>query len=205
MGQRLTIDIYKKEEEKPIACLYFHWSAYTTSALMEINNIIDLFFDEKYIHISDEKLRLIRIVENIGGGIDGGKHSHEWDYIKKLYPDESFKENNIDRSYGLIALSEEGIAQMNKWSEGPADIRLGDTLEDTIASSCVYWLETKEDLKECYEITEEEFNEKVIELPEGFNLENIPAEDLPLVIKFFEENEEMYIKINNNEFINCIR
>lgn len=37
MGQRLTIRIYQNhEQENPLATLYYHWSAYTESALEEL-------------------------------------------------------------------------------------------------------------------------------------------------------------------------
>lgn len=45
MGQRLTIRIYQNhEQKKPLATLYYHWSAYTESALEELKS-----FYSKYL------------------------------------------------------------------------------------------------------------------------------------------------------------
>jgi hypothetical protein len=39
MGQRLVITVHAFDED--IAKIYYHWSAYTTSALQEAKDIID--------------------------------------------------------------------------------------------------------------------------------------------------------------------
>lgn len=39
MGQRLVITVHAFDED--IATIYYHWSAYTTSALQEAKDIID--------------------------------------------------------------------------------------------------------------------------------------------------------------------
>ena len=120
MGQRLVVTVNYCEEE--IAKIYYHWSAYTESALMETNNILEELLNEDH-EIKDLKLRLIRFCERNGGGIKNGKDSYEWKYIQALYPDEVFNEN-INRNYGLIALSKEGMDDLQNWSEGDVDINL---------------------------------------------------------------------------------
>lgn len=121
MGQRLVVTVNYCEEE--IAKIYYHWSAYTESALMETKQIIDELLDEKN-KIKDLKLRLIRFCERNGGGIKNGKDSEEWKYIQSVYPNKTFKSDNISRNCGLIALSEEGMADLQNWSEGDVDINL---------------------------------------------------------------------------------
>ena len=115
MGQRLIITVNKGG--KDIAKIYYHWSAYSISALQETRDIINVLYDDTN-KIKDLKLRLIRLCEQNGGGIDGGENSSEWKYIKQLYPKETFKKDNISRNYGLIALSEDGMKNMQTWSEG---------------------------------------------------------------------------------------
>ena len=41
MGQRLVITIHAFDED--IATIYYHWSAYTTSALQEAKDIIEMW------------------------------------------------------------------------------------------------------------------------------------------------------------------
>ena len=42
MGQRLTIEVKRNEEDKKAICvLYFHWSGYTRTAVMETRNLIE--------------------------------------------------------------------------------------------------------------------------------------------------------------------
>lgn len=41
-----------------------------------------------------------------------------------MYPGEKFKETNISRNNGLIALSEEGMNDLQDWSEGDIQIDL---------------------------------------------------------------------------------
>lgn len=121
MGQRLVLTVTQNGED--IAKIYYHWSAYSISALQEAKNIIDVLYDDTN-KIKDLKLRLIKFLEQNGGGIDGGEGSSEWKYIKQLYPKETFKKDGISRNQGLIALSEDGMESMQSWSEGDVYIDL---------------------------------------------------------------------------------
>lgn len=121
MGQRLVVTVRSKDED--ICKIYYHWSAYSVSALVEAKSIIDAIFDEEN-DIADLRLRLIRFCEQNGGGIDGGKDSDEWNYITREYPDEVFKSEGISRNDGLIALSEKGMDDIQYWSEGDIIIDL---------------------------------------------------------------------------------
>lgn len=129
MGQRLVLQVEKPEGTR-IASLYYHWSAYTTSALQEIRNLLARYFNPgiilpPYTPDLDPQLRLIRVAETMGGGIDGGEDSSEWNYITQKYPKEKFKTTGIDRNDGLIAISESGMKAMQDWAEGNATIILG--------------------------------------------------------------------------------
>lgn len=112
MGQRLVMTIRKNGED--ICKLYYHWSAYTSSALQEAKKIVDAITTDEfetethYIkNVKDEerkfsliplekakediRLRILRYLENTGGGIDGGCDSTEFQYMKELYPDIIFQ------------------------------------------------------------------------------------------------------------------
>lgn len=134
MGQRLVVTIENNEEE--LCKIYYHWSAYSRSALMETRDIVNELFDE-YNKIEDIKLRMIRFCERNGGGIDGGKESDEWKYIQNTYHNETFKEEGISRNCGLIAISEDGMNDLEIWSEGDIIINI-DTHRVTNLVNWVY-------------------------------------------------------------------
>ena len=130
MGQRLVCTI--ETNEKEFCTIYFHWSAYTYSALLETKKIIDCIYNNKEETERELLLRLIRFCEENGGGIDGTKD--EFEYIQNLYPNEIFKTDGYSRSEGLIDLSEKGMASSHSWSEGDVYINI-DTDE---VDFCVY-------------------------------------------------------------------
>ena len=159
MGQRLVISIEKNERE--IAKIYYHWSAYTYSALVETRKVINCIYNHKDETEKEMLLRLIRFCEKNGGGIKGDEK--EFEYIKTMYPDESFKTENYSRNEGLIALSADGMTDLQRWSEGDVYINLDD---DTV-DFCVY--SGYEDFDEYIEERkswDDDF--------EGLNLEDIP-------------------------------
>ena len=56
----------------------------------------------------------VRICEYLGGGIFIDDDRAEWGYITNMFPDEHFMADNIDRNWGLIALSPEWREFLNK-------------------------------------------------------------------------------------------
>lgn len=172
MGQRLVITVKHNNEE--LAKIYYHWSAYSVSALEETKEIINVLYDDEN-KIKDLRLRLIRFCERNGGGIDGGKNSKEWKYISKMYPNETFSEN-IDRNYGLIAISEEGMEEMQYWSEGDVEIELGTS--EVFNSVYSYFSDI-----ETYNRERSEWDDDF----EGLTLENFPELSMDLeVISIFD-------------------
>lgn len=115
MGQRLVITIHAFNED--IATIYYHWSAYTTSALQEARDIID---NVDWFNASNKDglvLRITRYLESCGGGVDIDDRK----VFEEKYPGEEFS-NDADRSYGLIAISEDSMKRQEKWSEGDLTI-----------------------------------------------------------------------------------
>ena len=115
MGQRLVITANYKNQE--IAKIYFHWSAYTVSALIEAYDLINAINISDYTTIEDLQLQLIRYCENNGGSVDGGAYSEEMKYVKFIFPKEEFKGNG-NRNQGLIAISDVGRDEMQRYGEG---------------------------------------------------------------------------------------
>lgn len=114
MGQRLVINIQKDSEY--IAALYFHWSAHSVSALNETKEVLGCLEQVKDMSTKEIQLALIRFCENKGGCIDGGCDGTEYSKVQKTFPTEEFATSG-SRSEGLIAISNEGIEDINSWGE----------------------------------------------------------------------------------------
>lgn len=216
MGQRLVMTIRKNRED--ICKIYYHWSAYTSSALREAKKIVDAIttdeFETKthYIkNIKDEerkfsliplekakediRLRILRYLENTSGGIDGGCDSTEFQYIKELYPDIKFKPFNISRNKGLFACSENAMDDLQSWSEGDIVIDLD---EKIVINKVFYIYSSEEEVKEYYNITGD------IPFINDLGLSCIPFDKIDSVLERVVEMEEIsdYVFKNAlNEYI----
>lgn len=73
--------------------------------------------DTKEENIKKLQLNIIRACESMGGGIDGGAGSEEFSYVCNMFPNASFKEDP-DRNCGLVALSENDMEKLQRWSNG---------------------------------------------------------------------------------------
>ena len=114
MGQRLVITVRK--EQKDIAKIYFHWSGYSDSALEKTKALLKEI-DTKEENIKKLQLSIIRACESMGGGIDGGAGSEEFSYVCNMFQNVNFKEDP-DRDFGLVALSENDMKEMQCWIDG---------------------------------------------------------------------------------------
>ena len=130
MGQRLVISVINDGGD--FCKIYYHWSAYTLSALEETRKIINCIYNHKDETEKELKLRLIHFCEKNGGGIDGA--NGEIDYVKNLYPNETFLTDGYSRNDGLIAISERGMDDMQRYSEGDVFI----DIENDTVDFCVY-------------------------------------------------------------------
>lgn len=113
MGQRLVITVRK--EKKDIAKIYYHWSGYSDSALEETKALLKEI-DTKEENIKKLQLSIIRACESMGGGIDGGAGSKEFSYVRNIFPNVNFK-GDPNRNFGLVALSENDMEEIQRWSE----------------------------------------------------------------------------------------
>lgn len=216
MGQRLVMTIRKNGED--ICKLYYHWSAYTSSALQEAKKIVDAITTDEfetethYIkNVKDEerkfsliplekakediRLRILRYLENTGGSIDGGCDSTEFQYMKELYPDIKFKPFNISRNEGLFACSEDAMDDLQSWSEGDIVIDLD---EKIVINEVFYTYFSEEEVKEYYNITGD------IPFINDLGLSCIPFDKIDSVLERVVEMEEIsdYVFKNAlNEYI----
>lgn len=177
MGQRLVITIHKNCED--IAKLYYHWSAYSFSALKETQEIVHCIYNHEDETDSELLLRLIRFCEANGGGIDGDEE--EFKHIQALYPNEVFKKDGYSRSYGLIALSERGMDQLQSYSEGDVTIDLD---EETIYNGVFGYYESLEEYNSEMGYCDNEFEPKSLDdIPDiGYDLGEFKVSDIDDVL-----------------------
>ena len=179
MGQRLCLSIEKGGKE--LCNIYWHWGAYTDSALLHTKEIVDCIYNHKDETDAEMLLRLIHFCENQGGGIANGKNGEDWKYICNLYPDQTFKADNISRSDGLISLSESGMTESHKWSEGDVIIDLD---EDLISFGVYASHESFDDFLDCFDDDGDLEYNSLYDFPEiGCDLGTIKVTDIDNVIK----------------------
>ena len=191
MGQRLVVTIEKNEKE--IAKIYYHWDAYTYSALVDTKKIIDCIYNHNDETERELQLRLIRFCENNGGGITGNEQYNEHDYIQRLFPNETFKTEGYSRNRGLIAISEIGMNGLQSWSEGDVYINL-DTDQVDFCVYCGYeLLEYYIDERKSWD---DDFDETEMEnIPEfDFDLGQFDVNDIDVIIASLDTTNAHIIK-----------
>lgn len=202
MGQRLVVTV--ERSNKPLARLYFHWSAYTGDALYVTRDIVHCIYNHKDETDRDMLLRLIRFCEERGGGIDGGEDSVAWEYITAAYPNEVFKSDGISRSDGLIAIDKESMADMQKWSEGDVYIELDEDMIDF----CVYsGYESLDEYIQERKSWDEEFEVFTLEeIPRvNYNIGYISIRDIDALIDEFNNTEDnQNVIMFGNEIVELI-
>ena len=160
MGQRLVITVRKNQSD--IFKIYYHWSAYTASAIYETGRIVDVLnnCDQNdknamlravVLHLwESDNMEMIgfinalnvddpdRQVASCHGGVDGV----DTEAFFKLFPDLDSDENRKlnderNRNEGLLAFSEEGMNDLESYSEGDVIIDLDN---GTIENQVLYWM-----------------------------------------------------------------
>lgn len=198
MGQRLVVSV--QYGGKNISSIYYHWSAYTRSALEEARDIVECLHDTNAKTVKEIQLALIHMCEKNGGGIAGGLDSSlEGIYIQTKWPREKFRKAKPDRSYGLIAITESGMDEMMEWAEGELVIDVEEQMiynEVFCSSGFGSW---KEFYGEVYGKTQEELDRMTLmDIPQlQHSIEEVP---------FHEINELLHeLEIYANNGINTVR
>ena len=191
MGQRLVVSVQNNGKE--LATIYYHWSAYTVSALYEVSKLAKCIFNHKDETEDELKLRLIRFCEDNGGGING--NPIEFKYIQDLYPNEVFKRENYSRNDGLIDLSESGRKQSHSWSEGDVELYID---EERINNGVFGYFESYDEY--CDEVRSwgEDYEDDLLafeDIPDiGYDLGDIEIADIDKVIKALESTKEHFVR-----------
>lgn len=129
MGQRLVVNI--EADDVTVASIYYHWSAYTMSALYTIRDIINSLynggFDPENFTKEELMLRVINMCEASGGRLSqieyDGDPSIEASNFKKMFPNREYKTSG-SRDDGIVAFTDIGIEYQNGWADGCAKIDL---------------------------------------------------------------------------------
>ncbi len=138
MGQRLVITVHAFDED--IATIYYHWSAYTTSALQEARDIIDKVDWFNSSNKDELILRITRYLESCGGGV----FVDDQKLFEEKYPDEKF-DDDVSRNDGLIAISEETMERMQDWAQGDMTI---DFDTEKVYNDVLFTYESDEEFKQ---------------------------------------------------------
>ena len=193
MGQRLVVSIQNNGKE--LATVYYHWSAYTVSALYETSKLVRCIFNHKDETEEELKLRIIRFCEKNGGGING--NDAEFEYIQKLYPGEVFKRDGYSRNDGLVDLSEKGMQDSHGWSEGDVIIHID---EERINNGVFGWFQDyKEYVDEVQSWSEDDDEifafEEMDEI--HYDIGDIAIEDIDNVLAALENVKTHFIRYGN--------
>ncbi|MCQ2052432.1 MAG: hypothetical protein MJZ03_00595 [archaeon] len=133
MGQRLVVNI--EANDVTVASIYYHWSAYTMSALYTIRDIVNSLYDggfdpENYTK-EELMLRVLNMCEASGGCLSqieyDGDPSIEASNFKKMFPNREYKTSG-SRDDGIVAFTDIGIGYQNGWAEGTATIDLSNNI-----------------------------------------------------------------------------
>lgn len=177
MGQRLNIEIVNKGAL--LANCYYHWSAYTASALYLTKTIIDKFDETSMLGSVKDAVELL---ESTGGGIN--------DSERALMAKQPNRFANIDfkpatsRTDGLISVTEAGMNKTRDWEEGRVTIDISEQTFDF----CVISEYTKDEYEDEY--CGDECSPPAENLPElPWNLSCIPFADIDALINFVETNQ----------------
>lgn len=176
MGQRLNIEIIKDGET--LANAYYHWSAYTSTALNLTERIID-FINENPKESESDIAYAILVLQSTGALLTAEEIATLNDDLKENKS--IIKSENVNRNSGLIAISEKGIEDTRKWEEGRIEI----DLDQKKIHFDVYWSYLKETFMEDYEKTEEEYKE-------------LPLIDFDLYNMHFSDFEQIYSELEQH-------
>jgi hypothetical protein len=205
MGQRLNIEIVRND--KTIANCYYHWSAYTTSALATALMVLADYEKLSKENLPDEVFA-VKLFENCssfsffnGDTNYAGLSESSYEYMTSKYPDYEFNKA-VDRNAGLIGVTEEDMENTRNWEEGTLYIYIDKKMID---NSGLVWNEDEEDFFEMMDDDEREsFDiEKLPVLPYN-NMAEIPFDKIEEVLKFITDSKVYNFKTNDGSIISLI-
>lgn len=181
MGQRLNIEIRKDNEV--LANAYYHWSGYTSSALVLTDEILKNIDN---VNFDNDVVRAVKLLEVTGAGLTLNEIDNLGEDMKNI----NFKKA-IDRSEGLIAISPKGIKNTQYWEEVRVEIHL-----DTQKIILNLYLDIDEDYlfdEECPNFYESAIDYKKVSFEKFNSVKNEILENI--------KNENYYFSYNNEKYV----
>ena len=127
MGQRLVIlnstPFVQTDDQLDTSAIYYHWSAYTDSAVVEITNLRDSVEDyyDKYYNSTSNRLDFFNLAcLNAISGI-APQYEESIKYIESL-TNQPYDSSHVNRNDGMIGFTPTDIDHILDWSEGTVDI-----------------------------------------------------------------------------------
>ena len=127
MGQRLVIlnstPFVQTDDQIDTSAIYYHWSAYTDSAVVEITNLRDSVEDyyDKYYNSTSNRLDFFNLAcLNAISGV-APQYEELIKYIESL-TNQPYDSSHVNRNDGMIGFTPTDIDHILDWSEGTVDI-----------------------------------------------------------------------------------
>ena len=127
MGQRLVIlnstPFVQTDDQIDTSAIYYHWSAYTDSAVVEITNLRDSVEDyyDKYYNSTSNRLDFFNLAcLNAISGV-APQYEESIKYIESL-TNQPYDSSHVNRNDGMIGFTPTDIDHILYWSEGTVDI-----------------------------------------------------------------------------------
>ena len=208
MGQRLVIQNFtpfQKENQEdilPTNAIYYHWSAYTESAIEEIKqlkrkveNYYDQFYDSTTNKLDFFNLACLNAVSGIAP-----QYKKSVTYIEKLL-EKTYNSSNVNRTNGMIGFTEDDIDHIQYWSEGTVNIYWVFNEEgkpDFEKSTFDFWAllssDTPKDYKDWYNKSDAEI-EEIKKIKCDVDIQQIPLSEVETILEqlpeeFYEPDED---------------
>ena len=208
MGQRLVIQNFtpfQKENQEdilPTNAIYYHWSAYTESAIEEIKqlkrkveNYYDQFYDSTTNKLDFFNLACLNAVSGIAP-----QYKKSVTYIEKLL-EKTYDSSNVNRTDGMIGFTEDDINHIQYWSEGTVNIySVFDEKgkPDFEKSTFDFWAllssDTPKDYKDWYNKSDAEI-EEIKNIKCDVDIQQIPLSEVETILEqlpeeFYEPDED---------------
>lgn len=127
MGQRLVIlnstPFIQTNDQIDTSAIYYHWSAYTDSAVVEITNLRDSVkeYYDQYYNSTSNRLDFFNLAcLNAISGI-APQYEESIKYIESL-TNQPYDSSHVNRNDGMIGFTPTDIDHIQDWSEGTVDI-----------------------------------------------------------------------------------
>ena len=208
MGQRLVIQNFtpfqKENQEQifPTNAIYYHWSAYTESAIYEIKQL-KRKIEEYYKNIYDPYAKKVDVFNiaclNAVSGI-APQYEKSVKYIENLL-EEPYDTSKVNRNDGMIGFIEDDIDHIQYWSEGTVNIYWVFDEEgkpDFEKSTFDFWdllsSDTPEDYKDWYNKSDAEI-EEIKKIKCDVDIQQIPLSEVETILdqlpeEFYEPDED---------------